>query len=760
MKHDGPTARIRILLLLLVVPLVFGLLFVSSIVAPRELAQAYSGDVHQDMARYARDIYLQYEDEPWWSLEIYQYQTYIDDGAAAEDDVDLVWDYYGTAGECITITHFWNPDNGIDDEQSCTVCFGENAAWKAMILWGMALGEYNSGDKATAYKYLGHVVHLLGDMSVPAHALKDCHPSGDTFDTDYMNGHGLAYLPQKLSDDELNGLRALGMVEIPSTTDLLPLYYLFYMTAQIAGYYPSDDVEGNTDEYDSWNLVDFGALEPLPTGVDSDFIDACDYTVAGDCKTAFEIIRRNSYFYGIRAIATLYRLFAEQSKRQAELTVVIDTIQQIDGHGDDPDYYVRVKIGDMWFRNEGCMAEDTGWDPIYPGWAFAWNVGLTGSTEVWIELWDEDPGNDDQSDIYSGPNEPENAEERAIWLTVDLGGCREGTGTAIDYDLTGACRCQLTSAGDDADRSQIWFTILPPNSPPEADAGPDQTVNEGDFVVMNGTFTDPDPEDTHTFLWHLVSSTNGQVIPDTPGHVKSFIPCDNGVYTFSFTVTDNHGAWDSDEVVITVNNVPPAVTAVYISSQENAEFILPVVHNTSFEGTLTDAGTCDTHTAVWQWGDGTTSDAVVDESGGSGTASGSHIYSLPGDYTVTLTVTDDDGASGSNTMTVHIADVDEALDIFDAYIRSLPNSKFRVPITAKLCKAAFKTMFVRLDVMLAVHNYFGMIYSLNINMRTKFDAAVGGGTIDDWIKKDLAIQTELCQKVDDITAYLVHLITS
>jgi hypothetical protein len=111
-------------------------------------------------------------------------------------------------------------------------------------------------------------------------------------------------------------------------------------------------------------------------------------------------------------------------------------------------------------------------------------------------------------------------------------------------------------------------------------------------------------------------------------------------------------------------------------------------------------------------------------------------------------------------VTVHVADVDEALDIFNAHIKSLPNSKFRFPITANLCKAAFNKMFLRLDLMLAVHNYPWMIASLNFNIRTKFDALVGGGRIDDWIKQDLAIQTELCQKADDITAYLVYLLIS
>jgi len=204
--------------------------------------------------------------------------------------------------------------------------------------------------------------------------------------------------------------------------------------------------------------------------------------------------------------------------------------------------------------------------------------------------------------------------------------------------------------------------------------------------------------------------------------------------------------------------VPPVVSAPYISNQPNAEFILPVVHEIGFEGLFTDAGICDTHTALWEWGDGTTSNGVVTELSGSGSVTNSHTYSMPGDYTVTLTVTDDDGDSDNNTMTIHIADVNEALDIFDAYIQSLPASNFRIPIIASLYKAAFKKMFLRPDLMLAFHNYPWMIYSMSFDIRTKFDGLMGGGRIDDWIKQDLAIQTELCQKVDDITAYLTYLL--
>jgi PKD repeat protein len=60
---------------------------------------------------------------------------------------------------------------------------------------------------------------------------------------------------------------------------------------------------------------------------------------------------------------------------------------------------------------------------------------------------------------------------------------------------------------------------------------------------------------------------------------------------------------------------------------------------------FTYSGVLDTHTALWDWGDGTTSAGVVEEAKGSGSVSGSHAYSVPGVYTVGLVVTDENGTS-------------------------------------------------------------------------------------------------------------------
>src|SRR5207244_10639086 len=55
---------------------------------------------------------------------------------------------------------------------------------------------------------------------------------------------------------------------------------------------------------------------------------------------------------------------------------------------------------------------------------------------------------------------------------------------------------------------------------------------------------------------------------------------------------------------------------------------------------FTDADATDTHTVQIQWGDGTTSTATVNESGGVGTAAGSHVYALGGSYTITISLLD------------------------------------------------------------------------------------------------------------------------
>lgn len=90
-------------------------------------------------------------------------------------------------------------------------------------------------------------------------------------------------------------------------------------------------------------------------------------------------------------------------------------------------------------------------------------------------------------------------------------------------------------------------------------------------------------------------------------------------------------------------NQPPIVGAI-------SGPLAPVQVNTGFtaSASFTDPGTIDTHTAIFDWGDGTSSAATVNEVSGSGSASSSHVYSAAGVYTIALTVTDDEGAGAQS----------------------------------------------------------------------------------------------------------------
>src|SRR5262249_12094419 len=132
-------------------------------------------------------------------------------------------------------------------------------------------------------------------------------------------------------------------------------------------------------------------------------------------------------------------------------------------------------------------------------------------------------------------------------------------------------------------------TINVANVAPTVNAGPDQTVNEGDTVSLSGTFTDPGP-DTWTYKWHVVAS-NGQVIADGTGQSFTFTPNNKCTYTVTYTVTDDDGGGGSDDVVVTVNNVAPTANAGPDQTVNEGDVV-------TLNGTFSDPGS-DTPTFNW-----------------------------------------------------------------------------------------------------------------------------------------------------------------
>lgn len=87
-------------------------------------------------------------------------------------------------------------------------------------------------------------------------------------------------------------------------------------------------------------------------------------------------------------------------------------------------------------------------------------------------------------------------------------------------------------------------------------------------------------------------------------------------------------------------NQPPSLGSINAPSA-------PQQVNLSIAASANFTDTGDTHTAVWNWGDGNSSVGTVTESNGVGSVSDTHVYTTPGVYEVQLTVTDSNGASAT-----------------------------------------------------------------------------------------------------------------
>jgi uncharacterized delta-60 repeat protein len=94
------------------------------------------------------------------------------------------------------------------------------------------------------------------------------------------------------------------------------------------------------------------------------------------------------------------------------------------------------------------------------------------------------------------------------------------------------------------------------NQSPTANAGLDQTIDEGDNVVFDGSgSTDPDGvADIASYDWDFGDESVGS------GEFANHIYDDDGVFIVTLTVTDSQGDLDTDTTLVTVSNVAPVVT--------------------------------------------------------------------------------------------------------------------------------------------------------------------------------------------------------
>lgn len=200
----------------------------------------------------------------------------------------------------------------------------------------------------------------------------------------------------------------------------------------------------------------------------------------------------------------------------------------------------------------------------------------------------------------------------------------------------------------DSGEAYIFFgsRFGPPNQPPIANAGPDQTVRVGSTVTLDGSAS-LDPEGGPLrFQWRIVSAPAGSTatLTDATTERPTFVADVVGDYVIELVVTDNRRQTGSDQVVVrAVENRAPVAKA-------GPDRTVTVGTPVTLDGRESSDPDGDPLTFQWRFlsrPEGST--AVLT---GADTAQATFTPDVVGEYIIELVVTDPAGAQGSDQVTV------------------------------------------------------------------------------------------------------------
>lgn len=138
-----------------------------------------------------------------------------------------------------------------------------------------------------------------------------------------------------------------------------------------------------------------------------------------------------------------------------------------------------------------------------------------------------------------------------------------------------------------------------------------------------------------SYSWDLGNGTSATGLTASATYATA------GTYTATLTVVDSDGLADTAVVSVTVNS-PPNVPPVAMASANVTSGLAPLTVTFSSTGSYDPDGSLASY--KWDFGDGTSSTAV----------SPTKTYTVPGNYTAKLTVTDLAGATNSATVAITV----------------------------------------------------------------------------------------------------------
>ncbi|HEX6579917.1 MAG TPA: thrombospondin type 3 repeat-containing protein [Actinomycetota bacterium] len=264
------------------------------------------------------------------------------------------------------------------------------------------------------------------------------------------------------------------------------------------------------------------------------------------------------------------------------------------------------------------------------------SINETGSTTLAAAV--SDPGADDSELSYSISWGDGSADTTG---STSTGAISESHAFADDDadDSYGVTLTVEDSDGDaDSDTANVTVSNLPPSISVVSNSGP---INEGSSATITITATDP-AGSNDPLAYSFDCDNDGTFGAAGSSNQGSCSFAQDGTYTVGVKVTDGDGGLDTDSTGVSVLNVAPSVSLTLTSASGTC-----AANTASLNLSFTDPGADAPWDATLNWGDGSTE---VLSLATPGTSTQLHPYASAGQYTISVTVKDDDVASASATI--------------------------------------------------------------------------------------------------------------
>jgi len=134
--------------------------------------------------------------------------------------------------------------------------------------------------------------------------------------------------------------------------------------------------------------------------------------------------------------------------------------------------------------------------------------------------------------------------------------------------------------------ASFTWTVTPPavNTPPVANAGPDQTVAVGDRVALDGSASSDANEDPLSYSWTFTPDVDSSAALSDPTAVgPTFVADLAGTYQAVLVVNDGSDDSAPDTVIITAEDVPSIIGVFSLSGLETLTGCLDPADNGSYD---------------------------------------------------------------------------------------------------------------------------------------------------------------------------------